>query len=231
MLFDEIRVRDNFKEIVRQKGETFRFVSNLVTQSPQVVVIIDRWVPGLADIEVALKASIAICEFVTFYREDVGLSAHVHQFEPLYLRTTNDYHALWHGLIDGVKAQGIPIKHRVNERVYQAISIGKAGIHFEWIAYHDALGVELHFERPNVAENKRLLKAFKQQEPEIEKKVGEPIIFDYSFHGRWGRLFVRKTTAENEAPPRIGEALRRWGIETMVKLYGACKPILDKLTL
>jgi hypothetical protein len=227
VLFNEIESRSNFKQILSRKGEIFKFVSNLVTKSPEVVVIIDRWVSGLEDIEAALSANITICEFVTFYRKDVGLSAHAHQFEPLYLRTTEGYQGLWHSLLDGVRKRGIPVKYRANERVYQAISIGKAGIHFEWIAYHNALGVELHFERPSAAENKRLLRVFEQQKSEIENKVGEPIVFDPSFHKRWTRLLVRKATAETEVPPRIGDELRCWGIETMAKLYHVCKPLLD----
>lgn len=103
--------------------------------------------------------------------------------------------------------------------------------HFEWIAYHDALSVELHFERADPSVNRRLLRMFEQKRPEIEDMVGEPILFVDSFHGQWTRLLVRKATVRTETPPRLGDALRQWGVETMVKLYRACKPVVDNLNL
>ncbi|MFQ5997150.1 MAG: DUF4268 domain-containing protein [Dehalococcoidales bacterium] len=109
------------------------------------------------------------------------------------------------------------------------VASGKAGIHFEWIAYHDALGVELHFELPDLAVNKRLLKIFEQKKLEIEERVGEPILFDHYFHKRWTRLLIRKATLGTETPPNLGDATRQWGIETMAKLYTVCKPLVDGL--
>lgn len=229
LLFNELQARSNVKETLGQRGEIHRFVFNLLTNPPHVLVIIDRLVPGLEDLEVALSADVTICEFATFCKEDLGLAAHCHQFEPLYLRSTYDYRLLWQSLIDGVKRHGIVAKNRINERGYQPISTGKAGIHFEWIAYHDALGVELHFERADPAVNRRLLKMFEQKKLEIEEKVNEPVLFDHSFHGRWTRLLMRKATVGTETPPRLGDAIRQWGVETMVKLYTVCKPLVDNL--
>lgn len=228
-LWKEIQAYSSFKKMLGQKREVFKFLTDLLTKPPEVVVIVDQFVPELEDVEVALSANVTICEFTTFCREGIGLSDHAHQFEPLYTRPESSYRALWQSLLDGVKSYGIPVKHRINERVYQPISTGRAGIHFEWIAYHNALGVELHFERSDSAENKKLLQVFELKKTEIEDKVGESIVFDHSFHKRWTRLLVRKATAENEVPPLIGDELRRWGTETMVKLYEACKPILDSL--
>jgi hypothetical protein len=229
LLFSELQARHDVKETLGQRGEIHRFVFNLLGKPPQVLVIIDKLVPGLEDLEVALSADVTICEFATFCKPDLGLDAHCHQFEPLYLRTTYDYRVLWQSFIDGVRRHGIAAKHRINERNYQPISTGKAGIHFEWIAYHDALGVELHFERADTSVNRRLLRIFEQKKLEIEEKVGEPILFDHSFHRRWTRLFVRKATVGSETPPRLGNVIRQGGIETMVKLHAACKPLIDSL--
>lgn len=227
-LWREIQANNNFKEMLGQKGEAFKFLTDLVRKPLEVVVIIDSFVPELEDVEVALGANVTICEFTTFCREGMGLSDHAHYFEPL-TPLKDGYPVLWQSLLDGVKSYGLPVKHRTNKRVYQPISTGRGGIHFEWIAYHNALGVELHFEQSDSEKNKKILKVFELKKSEIENKLGEPLVFDYSFHKRWTRLFVRKAYTENEVRPLIGEELKRWGIETMVKLYKACKPILDRL--
>jgi len=232
LLFQELQTQNSiYQEILRKRGEIHRFLFNLLTKPPNVLVIIDRLVPGLEDLEVALNADVTICEFGTFCKEGLGLDTHCHQFEPLYLRSTYNYRLLWQSLIDGVKRQGIAAKHRISERRYQKLSSGKSGIHFEWIAYHDGLGVELHFERDDIEINRKLLKVFQQKRLQIEKKLGESLTFDQSFHKQWTRIFVRRALSGSETPPLLGEAIRHWGTETMTNLYTACKPLVDSLKI
>lgn len=226
-LFNELQARGQVNESLRQRGETYMFLSNLIKNGPEVLVIIDRLVPELDDLAAALNANIVVREFATFCTGDSGLAAHCHQFEPLYLPTAYDYRFLWQSLVEGVERHGILAKRRINERNYQPISTGKAGIHFEWIAYDDALGVELHFELSDRAANRRLLRMFEQKKLEIEEKVGEPVLFDDSFHRGWTRLLVQRTVVAAETPPNLGESTRQWGIVTMAKLYSVCKPLID----
>lgn len=228
-LFKEIEAQTDFKNILKQKGEVFKFLSDLLNVSPEIVVIIDEWIAGLDDIGAALKADVKICEFDTFYRRDAGIADHAHAFEPVGSKPVGDYQALWQTLLDGTRSKGIPLGWRASKGRYQKIASGKAGIHFEWLAYQNELGVELHFELSDVAHNKQLLKVFERRKLEIEKSVGESIEFDSAFHKKWTRLIISKKAPENEAPPQIGEEVKHWAVETMVRLYKVCKPILDEL--
>jgi hypothetical protein len=227
LLYHEIEKQSDFKKAISQKGEIFRFVSNLVANTPEIAVIIDRLAPGLEDLDNVIGTNIKICEFTTFCKAGAGLSAHVHAFEPIYFAGINDYSTLWQSLLNGVETRGIPIKYFVSKRSFQKIPSGQPGIHFEWLAYPDGLGVELHFERTEATENRRLLTAFKGRKSELEKELDEQIKFDSSFHRRWSRLILFRSAGENERPPHIGDELRRWAIEKMVGLYKICKPILN----
>jgi len=229
VLVDEIDSRSPLKERLSSKGELYKFVSQLVAKPPEILVIVDNWVSGLDDIlEAPIDGNIVIREFATFCHQSKDPAEHAHQVEPVHT-PAQDYKTLWQTMLDGVAGRGIPVKRHANERHYQAIPTGMASVHFEWLLHPRALNVELHFERADRSENKSFLEVFRKRQSEIEKKLGEKLHFDQSFHKKWTRLYTERPTAESDNPPRIGDDVRLWGIETMAKLYHACRTILDDL--
>lgn len=66
-------------------AETYKFLSDLVSKSPVVTIIIEKRTEQLDEAIGALAHSqIKVVEFQTFAREGAGLSVHAHLFEPLY---------------------------------------------------------------------------------------------------------------------------------------------------
>jgi hypothetical protein len=65
--------------------ETYKFLADLVSQSPVVTVIVERHTEQLDEAIGALAhAQIKTVELQTFAREGVGLAVHAHLFEPLH---------------------------------------------------------------------------------------------------------------------------------------------------
>ncbi len=72
-------------EEVIGSGEVYKFLADLITKSPVLVIIIEKRTPELDEALDLLKYSpIEIREFQTFTREGVGLPVHAHLFVPLY---------------------------------------------------------------------------------------------------------------------------------------------------
>lgn len=69
--------------------EIHKFLSDLISSPPKLIVIIDNEIPELEDVKTALAhLQIRVVEFQTFTREDIGLPVHAHLFEPLHNLTT-----------------------------------------------------------------------------------------------------------------------------------------------
>lgn len=69
-------------------GEIYKWLSDLIGQSPQLAIIIDEKAQGLDDAIAALKIKPKVVEFVTYTRENVGLVVHGHRFEPVLQTAT-----------------------------------------------------------------------------------------------------------------------------------------------
>jgi len=70
--------------------ETYKFLSDLLSKSPVVTIIIEKRTEQLDEATGALAHSqIKVVEFQTFTREGIGLSAHAHLFEPLYSKVAS----------------------------------------------------------------------------------------------------------------------------------------------
>jgi len=76
-------------KLQNSKGnEIYKWLSDLISQQPQLAIIIDKNAQGLDDAIAALKIQPELVEFVTYTRENVGLAAHGHRFEPLWRPTS-----------------------------------------------------------------------------------------------------------------------------------------------
>lgn len=87
-LYQEID-RDEFRKLRLRKAigttETYKFLSDLLSKSPVVTVIIEKHTEQLDEAISALAhPQIKVVEFQTFVREGVGLPVHAHLFEPVY---------------------------------------------------------------------------------------------------------------------------------------------------
>lgn len=84
-VYNEI-VSDSFKESFvksKVKVDTYKFLTDLISAKPIIVIIIDEALDELKDAVDELPLESRIVEFKTFEREGVGLGVHAHLFEPL----------------------------------------------------------------------------------------------------------------------------------------------------
>ncbi|MCX7999053.1 MAG: hypothetical protein N3A69_08910 [Leptospiraceae bacterium] len=84
-IYSEISV-DPFKKILvesKVNGDVFKFLTDLLSSKPKVIVIIDEILSELREALEDLPFESKIIEFKTFEREGVGLAVHAHLFEPL----------------------------------------------------------------------------------------------------------------------------------------------------
>lgn len=66
-------------------GEIYKFLSDLISKSPVLTIIIEKRTRELDEaLDILRYSPIKTVEFQTFTREGVGLQVHVHLFEPLY---------------------------------------------------------------------------------------------------------------------------------------------------
>ncbi|MEM3437158.1 MAG: DUF4268 domain-containing protein [Nitrososphaerales archaeon] len=113
---------------------------------------------------------------------------------------------------------------------YCSIPVGISGIHLEWWIHGHfpkrSLSVDLHFERKREEENKKLFEAFKKQEKDLKKELGD-LHFQYPWGKIWARIYqVRSYDATNKEEV---EKVKEWAVETMVRFYNIFKPRLDEL--
>jgi hypothetical protein len=81
---DNKQRKAEFEEIIGS-GEIYKYISDLITKSPVLVIIIEKRTPELDEALNLLRYTpIKIIEFQTFTREGIGLPVHAHLLEPLY---------------------------------------------------------------------------------------------------------------------------------------------------
>ncbi|MCJ7744208.1 MAG: hypothetical protein MUO99_06575 [Dehalococcoidales bacterium] len=67
-----------------QTGETYKFLSDIISKPPVLTIIIEKDTEELREaISTLAHPEIKVIEFQTFIREGVGLAVHAHLFEPL----------------------------------------------------------------------------------------------------------------------------------------------------
>jgi len=89
-VIDEEINKDDFLKLRLRKAiepvEIHRFLSDLISKQPVLTIIIEKDTEELREALSTLRyPQIKVVEFQTFTREGVGLAAHAHSFEPLYV--------------------------------------------------------------------------------------------------------------------------------------------------
>lgn len=227
-LFEEISKDEALKERIQSKigsTEIFKFLSDLLSQPPKLAILIDQDTEELREAAEGLKLETEVVEFRTFVREDTGISKHAHLFEPLWPPTTPRVEFL-----EELRKRFAEKKPEVRLRRLRAVShyysipIAHEGIHLEWLFWGDeGLGVELHMERVSREENYRLLEKIRANSAELEKNIGERLVFGFPWHRKWARVYTLKE------PIELAEGLKQWAVDTMVRFYEAFKPLLDEI--
>lgn len=86
-IFDEDEVlKAKFKQKI-QSGEVYKFISDLISQDPLIVVIIDQKTEELEEAISDIRGKLQVVEFKTFRREGVSGDVNAFVFEPLFKTT------------------------------------------------------------------------------------------------------------------------------------------------
>lgn len=94
-----------------QTGEIYKFISDLISASPAITIIIEKDTAELGEALSSLGYSKKnIVEFKTFIREGVGLAVHAHLFEPLFSQVTI-------GITELVHDKKKEYEQKINEQV------------------------------------------------------------------------------------------------------------------
>lgn len=230
-LYKEVSNVENKRRLFTQHkpGDIHFHLSLMLKQQPQYLIVIDRKLPLLERALSNLTPQPKAIEFRTFCREGIGIADHIHQFEPLFKPPETSYEQLWGELLEGIKSKGVPVpRQKPLKGVYQPIHTDVENVHFEWLCYSEStLGVELHFEKGRREENESLIKPFRKRKKEIEAAVGGQINFEIPWRRRWARFYVTKEDPDRKLP-QINDEMKQWAIETMVKFYNTCYPMLKE---
>jgi len=106
------------------------------------------------------------------------------------------------------------------------LPIGFTDMHFEWSIRkrpHPHFIVSFDLEKPNLEENKAILKELEKYKEEFQKLINDKITYDYNWGTRWCRLSVVRDIGEDD------HLLDDWIIETTKKFYEYLKPKIDKV--
>jgi uncharacterized protein YbcI len=214
----------NTKKLIGS-GEIYKFVSELVSKPPIITVIIENKTEALDEVLDAINhPQKKVIEFQTFRRvgEEV---VHAYLFEPLSGDVEGEIgeKVLLSELREDICERRPDIKTYKPTDRYGKISLGHVGLHLEWL-FRDAgeLGVELHMARPTSNANTKLIKELEEEKLQIEKSVGQKLVFEENWGKKWSRIYVTKEI--NETPD-----FKEWAIATMIMFYDTFKPLLDKM--
>ena len=98
-----------------------------------------------------------------------------------------------------------------------------SNVHLEWAFHRGWFEVGLHFEALE-EKNKALYEYFLHQKDELEKAMGETLIFEHPWGKKWARIYAKKEyTQIND------NELKKWAIETMLTFFRIFKPKLQKI--
>lgn len=137
------------------------------------------------------------------------------------------YRSLYDVLIERFKKECPGVTERSGTKdSWLGLPTGYTDIHFEWWFRKRPkkfFEVGLHLEKPNYEDNKKVLTEIEKSKDQLEKQIGETLIFDYEFGKSWCKVYVANEEIEDT------EKLQDWIIETTKKFYNHIKPLLDTI--
>jgi len=243
VIYNEIVSNPVSQSVVKTKvkGEMFRFLTDLFSRKPVIVIIIDKATEELKEAIGELRQESRIIEFKTFERVGLEGKAYAHLFEPLssiekppeterekrtLTRTEKEYVEFYRDLVLAIRDKVPTTLSEYNPKSYYQISTGISSVHYEWVFHgrpRRSFGVELHFEKGNKETNRNLLKEIEKYKDEIEKETGEKVIFQENWGKAWARLYIERDEG------RMTNELKRWAVEKMVLLIKVLQPKLNMM--
>lgn len=224
VLHDEIGKDRVLTEKIKNKigsVEIHKFLSTLISQSPRLVVLIDKETEELREAVEGLRLDTRVVEFQTFVREAGDVSRYAYIFEPLGGPSQGEF-------LEELRREFIGKRPEIRpSKVYKDYCFiplkNHKAIHTEWLLWGmQKLGIELHLQRASREENYRFLQEIESVRAELEKQIGEQLTFRFPWRGNWARVYAVK-------PLEFTDAFKEWAVETMIKFYEVFQPILDKI--
>ncbi len=213
-------------------GEIHKFLTDLISLSPILTIIIEKKTQELEEAINLLKYSpIKIVEFRTFTREGVGLAVHAHLFEPVYqgplkskppteiteVSSRNQLYQQFFGELIEKYCRRYPSRSMLKAlpQSWLGFGAGKAGFWFNWsFRFNRRFSVELIIQTEDSVKNKQYFDRIKGSEAQLG-------IAGVS----WERLDDKKTSRvavytngdiqEVMSDKLAKERLIEWAIETM----------------
>ncbi len=207
-------------------GEIHRYITDCISKPPILTIIIEKKTPELEEIAELLQVlPIRIVEFRTFIGTKGDNSKHyAHMFEPLDVIPVDISfrNQILNELRREITNKRPRLKPRKPTERYCVLSVSH-GVHFEWLTQgENQLGVELHLQKAKIEENSVIFESLKNKKAQIEKTVGEPLVFQLPWGRRWARIYAVREIKETPD-------FKLWAVDTMIKFYDVFKPMLDKL--
>lgn len=240
---NDIMLENLVKQVIGS-GEIYRFISNIISQKPELIIIIDEYTQELKEVCNTLPINSTIIEFKIFQRvgaetifaflfdlliEDIPYKKE--EKKPL-TASQEKYRKLWTGLIEKFKKRNPGItKRETGKQTYLTIScFGIGGIHLEWSlsgGYEKEssyFGTEIHFEKNDRKFNHKITEYFENKKDELEEKIGERLFFQREWlkNGTWSRIYAKKNAEV------ITDEVKEWAIDRMGKFYDVFKPMLEE---
>ncbi len=206
-------------------GEIHKFVSDCVSKPPEIMIVIEEETPELDEAIETLAHRPRVVELRTFISAP-DISTHAHLFEPLTLsvssKATEGEDLLWKLRQELTRLRADTRPKKPTGRYFK-VSTGHSGIHLELLRWgENRIGIELHLERTTLAENKRVLEKIKEFKDDLERGIGEPLVFQPQWTKKWSRVYTVKEIKETPE-------FKQWAVGTIIKFFDNFKPLLDKV--
>jgi len=241
----EIDKDEVLKAFVKTKigsREIHRYLSDLVSTPPRVVVVIDDANEKVEEAVEAFKSEPIVVEFKTFVRENAE-NVHIHMFEPFNVKKIGSKEdspdlekerQFFKQALDELKTRA---PHLTNARYNQnnrhawiEIRTEKKGLTHYFGVERDNLIVDLYIYMGDKSSSQEVFDFFFRQKDEIEKEIGEPLAWE-RIHRRYtkaSRIVIYKQ-AESGSDILTSTALRSWGINMLTKFRQVFSPRIVEL--
>jgi hypothetical protein len=230
VLYREI-IGDQYKlSIIKNhtSAETHKFISDCISNEPEIVIIIEKDNEVLNEAIEALAQRPKVVTFQIFFHSESKSFKYAFLFEPLFIETSekekSGYFSLFNELRKDVSNSRPKIKTLKPTAYYSKVPVGHSALHLEWLvkARENKLGVELHLERNNYADNLKLINILTKRINSTNIFKKDNIEFQNKWHTKWARIYIEKTA---EKLPD----LKQWAVDKMIEFYDVFKPILDEV--
>jgi len=245
-IYDEI-VGDPFKELFvksKVKADTYKFLTDLVSEKPMIAIIIDETLDELRDAIDELPLESRVVEFKTFEREGVGLSVHAHLLSGELMggkgekRETREKLAdrhikrleFWRQLLAKSKTRtDLFAKRSPSKDGWISAGAGRSGLAYGYVALMKSVLIEFYIDTGDKSKNKKIFDELLKRKQQIESDFGEAL--------EWQRLDDKRACRISKVVEQKGlkseddwPALQDKMIDAMIRFEKALSKHIKTLT-